>query len=150
MHHRVSIIAMATVTGGLNVAHTVKRTERSDVALGSDTSAPSYRAALHVPTAWPGSTIDARCMNIFENEIAFRAAGPAALAVVERRLTEPEISDSPWKFRCGSVSVDGQTQAWAEFVHVSSSGSMDTLAVIALKIEPGRWAVEHVITRGLS
>lgn len=64
-------------------------------------------------------------MNIFENEIAFRAAGPAALAVVERRLTEPEISD------------------------VSGSGSMDTLAVIALKIEPGRWAVEHVITRGL-
>ena len=86
-------------------------------------------------------------MNIFENEIAFRASGPAAVAVLDHKQGDREATAVPWVFAWGSVAVDGMSQAWAEFLYAPAAGNALMLAVISLKVEPGRYTVQHAITR---
>ncbi|MDB5828829.1 MAG: hypothetical protein JWQ73_3049 [Variovorax sp.] len=88
-------------------------------------------------------------MNMFNNEDRFRSAGSAAVAVLDHRSTNAEVSAAPWVFDRGSVSSDGVSRAWAEFSHAALVDGFlrDTLAIIAAQDSAGGWKVSHAITR---
>ena len=91
-------------------------------------------------------------MYAFDSEDKFAAAGPAAVALLKYRDTEPAISAAPWGFDRGTVSSNGITRAWAEFSHVAIANGLerDKLSLIANEDGAGGWTVSHTVMRARS
>ncbi|MFM9428905.1 hypothetical protein RCH10_005383 [Variovorax sp. GrIS 2.14] len=88
-------------------------------------------------------------MYSFDTAPKFRAAGPAALALIDYLDTHDELKSSLWDFERGTVSSNGRTRAWAEFSQDTAGNAFirERVSLIAMEAVAGGWNVAHTVTR---
>lgn len=87
-------------------------------------------------------------MYAFDTANQFRAAGPAAVALINYLEIHEELKAGLWEFERGTVSSNGQTRAWAEFSREATADLFmrDRLSIIAMQTEEG-WKLSHNVIR---
>ena len=88
-------------------------------------------------------------MYAFDTAPQFRAAGPAALALIDYLDNHAELKSSLWNFERGTVSSNGRSRAWAVFSQeVATNGALrDRVSIIAMETVMDGWVVAHTLTR---
>ncbi|MDB5830155.1 MAG: hypothetical protein JWQ73_4375 [Variovorax sp.] len=87
-------------------------------------------------------------MYAFDTAPQFRAAGPAAVALIDYLDDHAELKASPWDFERGTVSSNGRSRAWAEFSQEAAVNRFmrDRVSIIAMETTGG-WKLSHSVTR---
>ncbi|MFM9428259.1 hypothetical protein RCH10_004721 [Variovorax sp. GrIS 2.14] len=81
-------------------------------------------------------------------ETKFRDAGPAATALTDYLDTHPALRGFLWIFERGTVSSNGRTRAWAEYLQDAAADdpTRKRVAVTVIESAAGDWHAGHTVT----
>ncbi|MEB0114342.1 hypothetical protein QN397_23975 [Variovorax sp. RTB1] len=88
-------------------------------------------------------------MYAFDTVSEFRAAGPAAVALIDYLDNDVELKSGLWNFERGTVSSNGRSRAWAVFSQEVATNLplRDRVSIIAMETVMDGWVVAHTMTR---